>query len=209
MLTFSIVMVLVSGLFLVLGGLLYLVPHQAATGDDLFPTIALHTFGPAFAILFIIALISALFPSADGAMTALTSSFCIDILNLQERSGTEREKKRIRMTVHGCIAVLFLGCILVFHWINNKSIIKVILDMAAYTYGPLLGLFAFGILTRRTLKYPRGVPWVCVLSPIICYFLSRLSPVLLGGYKLGIELLVINGCITFAGLYMLSETRKI
>jgi Na+/proline symporter len=209
MLTFSIVMVLVSGLFLLLGGLLYLVPHQAATGDDLFPTIALHTFGPAFSILFIIALISALFPSADGAMTALTSSFCIDILNLQERNGTEREKKRIRMTVHGCIAVLFLGCILVFHWINNKSIIQVILNMAAYTYGPLLGLFAFGILTRRTLKYPRGVPLVCILSPVICYFLSRYSPILTGGYKLGIELLVINGCITFAGLYMVSETRKI
>ena len=206
MLTFSIVMVLVSGLFLLLGGLLYLVPHVAAAGDYLFPTIALHAFGPAFAILFIIALISALFPSADGAMTALTSSFCIDILNLQEMKGTEKEKKRIRMTVHGCIAVLFLGCILVFHWIDNKSIIQVILNMAAYTYGPLLGLFAFGILTRRTLKYPWGVPWVCVLSPVICYFLSRWSP---GGYKLGIELLVINGCITFAGLYMLSETRKI
>lgn len=212
MLTFSLVMAFVTGLFLLLGGLLYLIPQAQAhlPGDDLFPTIALHYFGPAFSILFIIALISALFPSADGAMTALTSSFCIDLLGLQERTDLdEKAKKRTRMTVHGCVACAFLACILVFWWINNKSIIQVILDLATYTYGPLLGLFAFGILTRRPLKYPRGVPWVCVASPIICYLLSRYSAALTGGYKIGFELLVINGLITFIGLLLLSEKKKL
>lgn len=212
MMTFSVVMVLVSGLFLVLGGLLYLFALNGGlrltAGDDVFPSLALHYFSPAFSLIFIIALISALFPSADGAMTALTSSVCIDILGFQERTGMdERAKKRTRMMVHGCVAVVFLLCILVFHWVNDKSIIGVILNLAAYTYGPLLGLFAFGIFTGRSLKYPRGVPWVCVASPLVCYLLSRYSADLFGGYKIGIELLVINGFITFMGLFLLSEKK--
>jgi Na+/proline symporter len=214
MMTFSVVMVLVSGLFLVLGGLLYLYAYnkglQLPAGDDVFPSLALHYFSPAFALIFIIALISALFPSADGAMTALTSSFCIDILGFQERTDMdERTKKRTRMFVHGCVAVVFLLCILVFHWVNDKSIIQVILALAAYTYGPLLGLFAFGMFTRRPLKYPRGVPWVCVASPLVCYLLSSHSTALFGGYKIGIELLVINGFLTFMGLFLLSEKPKL
>jgi Na+/proline symporter len=226
MLTFSIVFVLVTGLFLLLGGLLYLYAfHEGAAytaghvlflhgkpviGDDLFPFLAIHAFSPFFAIVFIIGLISALFPSADGAMTALTSSFCIDLLGLQERQDLdERAKKRTRMLVHGSFALLFLGCILFFRWKNDKSIIKVILDLAAYTYGPLLGLFVFGIFTSRTIKYRRGVPLVCIASPLVCFVLSRYVPVWMGGYKLGIELLVINGLITCLGLYLLSEKKRI
>ena len=121
----------------------------------------------------------------------------------------ERTKKRTRMFVHGCVAVVFLLCILVFHWANDKSIIQVILALAAYTYGPLLGLFAFGIFTRRPLKYPKGVPWFCVASPLVCYLLSRYSAVLFGGYKIGIELLVINGFLTYMGLFLLSEKPKL
>lgn len=214
MMTFSLVMVLVSGLFLVLGGLLYLFAAASgqhfAGGDDIFPSLALHSFSPAFALVFIIALISALFPSADGAMTALTSSFCIDILRFQERTDMdERTKRKKRMLVHGCVAVVFLLCILVFHWVNDKSIINVILALASYTYGPLLGLFAFGIFTGRRLKYPKGVPWVCVASPLVCYLLSAVSPILFGGYKIGIELLVINGFLTFIGLFLLSEKPRV
>jgi Na+/proline symporter len=214
MMTFSLVMVLVSGLFLVLGGLLYLFASARglhfAGGDDVFPSLALHSFSPAFALVFIIGLISALFPSADGAMTALTSSFCIDILGFQERKDLdERTKRKRRMTVHGCVAGVFLLCILIFHWIDDKSIINVILSLAAYTYGPLLGLFAFGIFTKRVMKHAGLVPWVCVASPVACFVLSRYSADLFGGYKIGIELLVINGFLTFIGLFLLSEKPRI
>ena len=223
MITFSIVMVLVNGLFLLLGGLLYLyafhnggaysdhilvMKGQPVAGDDLFPSLALHSFSPAIALIFIIGLISALFPSADGALTALTASFCIDLLGMQENTSlSEKQKKRTRMKVHLCFAVVFLLCILVFRWINDKSIIKIILDLAGYTYGPLLGLFAFGIFTRRTLRFPNWVPLVCLMSPLLSYILSRASASWAGGYKIGIELLIINGLLTFLGLWMISQKK--
>jgi len=221
MVTFSLILVLVNFLFLLLGGLLYLFAlHNGAAyqghelmldghnviGDDLFPTLALHAMPKAVSILFIIGLISALFPSADGALTALTSSFCIDILGLRERKGiSERQKKRIRITVHGTFALIFLLCILVFKWIDNKSIISVILDLAGYTYGPLLGLFAFGMITRRHLPNTGVITVICLTSPVLCYFLSRYSAQLLGGFQIGIELLLINGILTFLGLWLVSR----
>jgi hypothetical protein len=117
----------------------------------------------------------------------------------------EKEQKRTRMIVHLSFTVIFMLCILVFKWIDNKSIINVILDLAGYTYGPLLGLFSFGILTRRRLKDGLAVTVLCLLSPVICYLLSRNAPALLGGYQIGLELLLINGLITFTGLWLLSE----
>jgi len=111
------------------------------------------------------------------------------------------------MKVHLCFAVVFLLCILVFRWINDKSIIKIILDLAGYTYGPLLGLFAFGIFTRRTLRFPNWVPLVCLMSPLLSYILSRASASWAGGYKIGIELLIINGLLTFLGLWMISQKK--
>ncbi|MDO6435082.1 sodium:solute symporter [Flavitalea sp. BT771] len=221
MVTFSVIMVLVNFLFLLLGGLLYLfVLHNGATyqghqlmleghniiGDDLFPTLALHAMPDAVAILFIIGLISALFPSADGALTALTSSFCIDLLGLRERADlSEQQKKRMRMTVHGAFAVLFLICILIFKWIDNKSIIGVILDLAGYTYGPLLGLFAFGVFSRRHLPNNGAITVICLLAPVICFFISRYSSQWLGGFQIGIELLLLNGTLTFLGLLLISK----
>ncbi|HEY8968567.1 MAG TPA: sodium:solute symporter [Puia sp.] len=221
MVTFSLILVLVNFLFLLLGGLLYLFAlHNGATyqghelmldghnviGDDLFPTLALRAMPKAVSILFIIGLISALFPSADGALTALTSSFCIDILGLRERTGlSERQKKRTRITVHGAFAFIFLLCILVFKWIDNKSIISVILDLAGYTYGPLLGLFAFGMITRRQLPNTGVITVICLASPVLCYFLSRYSAQLLDGFQIGIELLLINGILTFLGLWLVSR----
>ncbi|HVW58773.1 MAG TPA: sodium:solute symporter [Puia sp.] len=226
---FSVILVLVNFLFLLLGGLLYLfVLHKGAVyeghhllfnvdgrtinviGDDLFPTLALHAMPKAVSILFIIGLISALFPSADGALTALTSSFCIDILGLRERTGlSEQQKKRIRMTVHISFTVLFLFCIMIFKWINNKSIIYVILELAGYTYGPLLGLFAFGILSRRTLPDNGSVTAVCLLAPVCCWFISNYSAQWFGGFQIGIELLLINGVLTFLGLLLISKRGKV
>jgi Na+/proline symporter len=221
MVTFSLILVLVNFLFLLLGGLLYLfVLHNGATyqghqlllngqnviGDDLFPTLALHAMPKAVSILFIIGLISALFPSADGALTALTSSFCIDILGLREKAGmSEQQKKKVRMTVHGAFAVIFLLCVLAFKWIDNKSIIGVILELAGYTYGPLLGLFAFGIFSRRHLPDTGIVTVICLVAPVLCYFLSANSAKWLGGFQIGIELLLINGILTYLGLFMVSK----
>jgi len=210
MITFSFILVLVNFLFLFLGGLLYLFASSkgvAAAGDDLFPTIALKWLPGSIGIMFIIGLISALFPSADGAITALTSSFCIDILGIQRRQDLdERGKKRLRMTVHFCFAIVFLIAVIIFKFIDNKSIISFLLRVASYTYGPLLGLFAFGILTQRRLT-EKWVPLVCVLAPALCYYLNTAVAGHLGNFRFGLELLIINGLFTFLGLLMISQRR--
>lgn len=175
-------------------------------GDKMFPSVAMNFMPPAISIIFIIALISALFPSADGALTALTSSFCIDILGLKERTDLdEKQKKKKRLTVHFTFAFVFLLCILVFYIINNNSIIDVILDLAGYTYGPLLGLFAFGIFTKRSLPNSPMITVICLVAPTLCYIISRNAAHWFGGFQIGIELLLLNGIITFLGLLMISK----
>lgn len=210
MITFSSIMVLVNFLFLLLGGLLYLYAANkgiASKGDDLFPTIALQYLPPAISIVFIIGLISALFPSADGAITALTSSFCIDILGIQRNPNlSEQQQSRKRITVHLSFALLFMACVLFFKWLDNKSIIGILLDIAGYTYGPLLGLFAFGILSKRWLN-DRLVPYVCLIAPAICYLIQYNATTLFGGYQIGIEMLILNGLFTFIGLLFISKRK--
>ncbi len=220
-LTFTTILVIVNLLFLFLGGLLYLYTtmnggvYEGAQllfggknviGDDLFPTIALFHLPPAIGVIFIIALISALFPSADGALTALTSSFCIDILGIRRNPNmNEQEQKKTRIFVHLSFAVIFLVCIMVFKWINNKSIIGIILDLAGYTYGPLLGLFSFGILTHRKLKKGYEVTFICLLAPALCYALAKFAPIIFNQYQIGFEMLLINGLLTFLGLWLISK----
>ncbi|WP_262915127.1 sodium:solute symporter family transporter [Niabella ginsengisoli] len=178
MVSLAFIMVIVIGLFLYLGGLLHLFAATegiAATGDQLFPEVAVQHMPPFISIIFIIALISALFPSADGAMTALTSSFCIDIAGLNRRDDmTEQQKKRFRQKIHLLVAFLFLLLVIMFHIINNNSMIGIILKLAAYTYGPLLGLFAFGIFVKRR-PDDKLVPYVCFIAPIICFLLISIS----------------------------------
>jgi Na+/proline symporter len=211
MVTLSLILLAVIGLFLVLGGLLHLFAAQRgvdATGDKLFPTIVLQYMPPFMGIIFIIALISALFPSADGAITALTSSFCIDILGIQRRDDlTADTKKSYRQTVHLSVAFLFLLFVLWFRYLDKSSMIGLILKIATYTYGPLLGLFAFGILTRRQVQ-PQWVPLVCVLAPVICFFIDKYQAQLFGSFQIGLELLVINGLLTFIGLSLISTSPK-
>lgn len=212
MLTFSVVLMFVNFLFLLLGGLLYLFAASNnidIKGDDLFPTIALQQLPSYISIIFIIALISALFPSADGALTALTSSFCIDILGIKrDESLSEEKRKKMRLTVHISFAIIFFLCVMIFKWLNDKSIIDIILKVAGYTYGPLLGMFGFGILTKR--KIPQNILSVllCFVSPVICYLLSLYSAKWFHGYTIGYELLLINGIITFAGLWVISEKES-
>ena len=223
--TLGVILLLVIVLFLFLGGLLYLyaesigghfsllengskafmIGDTVATGDKLFPVIALKYMPPLVSVIFIIALISALFPSADGAITALTSSFCIDIIGLQRRKDIDdAAKKKTRQRVHLSFAVLFLVFVMVYKWVNNPSMIGVILKVAAYTYGPLLGLFSFGILTKRTVQ-DRLVPIVCISAPVICFVLDKYQKAIFGSFEIGLELLIINGVLTFLGLLMISK----
>ena len=208
MITIGFSMLLVITLFLFLGGLLNLFAAQQnvkEVGDALFPTLALQHMPPYLSIIFILALISALFPSADGAITALTSSFCIDLLGMQRnKEWDEAKQKKIRQRVHLGFAVVFLLIVMVFKWIDNKSIIDLILKIASYTYGPLLGLFAFGILTKRSLNN-KWVAFICILAPILCYVLEYYQKYLLGGFQIGQELLIINGLFTFLGLWLISS----
>jgi Na+/proline symporter len=206
--TLSIILVSVLLLFLFLGGLLHLYGAQqgvTVTGDKLFPEIALHHMPPIVSIIFIIALISALFPSADGAITALTSSICIDIIGMKRRTDmTEAEQKKMRQRVHLMVAFVFLLFVLIFYKIDNPSMIGVILKVAAYTYGPLLGLFTFGILTKRSVN-DSIVPIICIAAPIICFLVDKYQENLFPGFKIGSELLLVNGFLTFVGLLIISK----
>lgn len=208
MITIGFTMLFVISLFLFLGGLLHLYAAQqniSAVGDDLFPLLALNHMPPYISIIFILALISALFPSADGAITALTSSFCIDLLGMQRNlAWDEAKKKKIRQRVHLSFALVFLLIVMVFKWIDNKSIIDLLLKIASYTYGPLLGLFAFGILTKRCIQ-DKWAAIPCFLAPLICLILDYYQAQLFGNFKLGQELLIINGLLTFIGLWIISK----
>jgi Na+/proline symporter len=210
-LSMSLVLMLVILIFLFLGGLLYLYADKlgvTATGDKIFPTIALEHMPPFVSVIFIIALISALFPSADGAITALTATFCIDILGIQRQSAlSEEQQKKIRQRVHLSFAFIFLLFVMVFKWVNDPSMIGLLLKIAAYTYGPLLGLFTFGILTKRAVS-DKLVPYICLAAPLICFILDKFQKQLLGSFEVGLELLIINGALTFIGLVFISKPAK-
>jgi Na+/pantothenate symporter len=197
--------------FLYHGGLLHLYAKTAGVGesaDRLFPAIVMGHLPAAVQLVFFVALISALFPSADGALTALTSSFCVDILRLRDRAGIDEAAiAGVRKRVHLGFAALFLVLVLAFHAAASPSIINVLLTIAAYTYGPLLGLFAFAILTRRR-PHDRWVPLAAVAAPIACYAIDHWQRTIFGDYQVGLEILALNGALTFAGLWAISRRSR-
>jgi len=208
LLTLTAVLTVVLLAFLFLGGLLYLYAPTVgvtASGDKIFPAVVMGHMPAALQIVFLIALISALFPSADGAITALTASFCIDILGIKRRSDLgQHDAERLRRRVHMAFAFLFLLLVLGFKAADNPSMIGVILKLAAYTYGPLLGLYAFGMITTRM---PRDalVPYVTIGAPLLCAILEYNQSYLLGRYRLGLELLMVNGLLVYLGLLAISR----
>jgi len=209
MFTFSSINLVVVFMFLILGAFLvfYATAQNitVAMTDDLFPTIAFRYLGPAAGIVFLIGLISAAFPSADGALTSLTTSFSIDFLGLEKKTDMDNTKKtRIRYSVHISFAIIFFICILVFRQMNDRAIIDKLFTIAGYTYGPLLGLFTFGLFTKRTVN-DRFTPWIAIVSPVICFFLNHYSEVLFNGYRFGFEMLLVNGFLTFMGLLLFSR----
>ena len=198
MYSFSVVLIVVNIFFLALGAMLYLYAEQIGMditkGDDLFPLVALKAdLGLGVGIFFILGLIAAAYSSADSALTSLTTSFCIDFLNIEQKA--ERQQVQTRKWVHVGFSVVLVMAILIFKAINDDSVISALFKVAGYTYGPLLGLFAFGIFTKWNIK-DRAVPIVAVLSPVIAYVLQLYIP-------FGFELLMVNGGITFLGLCLL------
>ncbi len=202
---FCVILVIANLLFLFLGALLYLysesVNFQLPTStDDLYPLLALNELGFLTSIIFILGIIAAAYSSADSALTSLTTSFCIDFLDIQKRNN----KRRTRLLVHIGFSILLFIVILIFNEINDESVINSIFKAAGYTYGPLLGLFSFGIFTKYKIK-DKFVFFVCLISPLISYLINIYSEELLFGYKFGFEILLLNGLLTFLGLYFIKR----
>ncbi|SFN21509.1 Na+/proline symporter [Chryseobacterium oleae] len=208
MVTLGFILLGVISLFLYMGGLLHLYgaqEHVTSAGDQLFPDVALNHMPGFISIIFIIALISALFPSADGAMTALTSSLCIDIFGMKEKKEWDDSKKeKFRKNIHLIVALSFLIMVVIFKMINDNSMIGLILKLAGFTYGPLLGLFAFGIFTKYKVN-DKLVPYVCIAAPVISFFIDKYQENMFGDFKIGLELLIINGLLTFIGLWLIRK----
>ncbi len=212
MFSFSIVLVVVNLFFLALGALLYL--FAAAKGieiptkaDDLYPIIATGGYLPiVVGILFILGLIAAAYSSADSALAALTTSACVDILDIEKKP--KNEQVSLRKMVHVVMSVLLIITIMIFHWIGNDSVIAQVFTFAGYTYGPLLGLYGFGMLTKLRVR-DKLVPIICLASPLLTYLINVNSEALLFGYKFGFELLILNGAVTFVGLLLISKGLKV
>ena len=205
MISFSIVLVFVNILFLVLGLMLTQYANQhgiTAKKDDLFPTIAmLPEIGVVTSAFFLLGLIAAAYSSADSALTSLTTSFCIDIIELDKKPKVSQ--KRIRKQTHVFISIVLVIVIVLFDAIfKDVSVIWELFKAAGYTYGPLLGLFAFGIYTKVQLK-DKYVWIVAIIAPIVSYFINEYSVDLLSGYQIGFEILIINGILTFLGLILI------
>lgn len=204
MFSFCVILVIVNFLFLTLGALLYLYCDTKnialpARSDQLFPLLALNNFGLIAGIFFLLGIIASSYASADSALASLTTAFCIDFLNFGKIE-SEKEKNKLKFWVHIGFSALLLVIIIIFKAINNQSVITVVFKVAGYTYGPLLGMFFFGLFTKCQVK-DKFVPIICVLSPIICYFLNANSQQWFDGYKFGFELLLLNGGLVFVGMY--------
>jgi SSS family transporter len=204
---FSLILVAVNLLFLLLGALLYI--YSEANGivvppssDDLFPTLALNHLGLIVGVFFLLGIIASSYASADSALAGLTTSFCIDFLNFRNKK--EEQKKREKFIVHLGFSVLFLVIIVVFKEINERSVIDAVLQVAGYTYGPLLGLFSFGLFSKRKVN-GMAVPFIAIACPLISWFLSSNSAGWFDGYKIGYEVLVINGALMYLGLFLVSK----
>lgn len=205
---FSFAFILSNIMFLSLGVMLYVFMQQKglqapSKSDDLYAFLALNHFGIAAGVLFLLGIVSAAYSSADSALTALTTAFCIDFLNLDPKNP---ESKSTRIKVHIGFSVLMFLVIVLFRIINNDSVVTAVFKVAGYTYGPLLGLFAFGILTKRKV-IDRWVPFIAILSPLLSYIISMNSERWFGGYKFGFELLLLNGLIMYIGLLLLSKNK--
>ncbi len=212
---FTITLVFANIFFLSLGALLYIYASEKgialpSRSDELFPMLAINHFSAFVGIIFLLGIIAAAYSSADSALTALTTSFCVDILGLGDNKPqqTQAEKakdvdKTTRIKVHLMFSLLLFAVILIFRAINNESVIVAVFKVAGYTYGPLLGLYAYGLYTGRQVK-DRWVPLVCVLAPMLSFIIDINSAAWFNGFQFGFFVLIINGAFTFLGLHLIS-----
>ena len=221
MFTFTGIFVIINIFFLSVGALLYL--YSAKNGiqipvvngiprtDLLFPEIAFHHLSFVPSVVFLIGLTAATFATTDSALTALTTSFCLDFLNMDKETATPKnEKKQIqtRHLVHITFSLLMFLIIIIFNAINDESVVKMVFKLATYTYGPLLGLYSFGLFLKSKSVHDKLVPFVCLISPLICFLISINSEMLFGKYVIDNELIILNGLITFVGLLLISKPNQ-
>ncbi|QQL50956.1 sodium:solute symporter [Mucilaginibacter ginkgonis] len=213
MFSFTAIFVVINIFFLSVGALLYIYAVKngitVAKTDYLYPTIALNYLGTAPAVVFMLGLTAATFATTDSALTALTTSFCVDFLNFNKRADSNSKQAiATRHYVHVAFSGLMFLTIVFFNTINNDAVVSAIFKVASYTYGPLLGLYSFGLLMNSRQVNDKLVPFICLISPAICYFLSTESARLFGGYVFDNELIIVNGLITFAGLLATSKPKQ-
>lgn len=215
MLSFTAVLVFTNFLFLVLGGAMYVFAASKGISlpektDHVFPQLALNEFGTIAGIFFLLGITASSYASADSALAALTTGFCVDFLNFEKRE--EKERKKLKLIVHFGFSILFLIIILLTKWYVDThpkaDIITIILTVAGYTYGPLLGLFSFGILTKRIINSSL-VPIICIIVPFLCYYLDKNSVNWFNGYNFGFEILILNGLLTFSLFYIFSKNQAL
>ena len=208
MFTFSFLFLLTNVLFLMLGALLYLYAEKEGIvlpgkSDDVFPFLSLNYFGTIAGLFFLLGVTAAAYSSVDSSLTALTTSFCIDFFKVNPCDQGEKKK---RIGVHIAFSLLMIFVVVLFRELNNSSVISSLFKAVGYTYGPLLGLFAFGLTTKYRVR-EKFLPWVCLLSPVLSYVVNCYSEELLFGYKFGFEILLFNGLLCYLGLLLIRETR--
>lgn len=218
MFTFTGIFVIINIFFLSVGALLYLfaekngitIPTDLITGkprtDLLFPEIAFHHLSIIPSVVFLLGLTAATFATTDSALTALTTSFCVDFLGMDKAENQEKPNiVRTRHFVHIGFSILMFLVIIIFNAINDASVVSMIFKIASYTYGPLLGLYAFGLFVKSKTVQDKLVPIICILSPLICFLITKNSAALFGEYVIDNELIIINGLVTFIGLFIISK----
>jgi Na+/proline symporter len=216
MFTFTGVFVLINIFFLSVGALLYLYANKNGIEipmvdgikrtDLLFPEIAFNHLSIIPSVIFLLGLTAATFATTDSALTALTTSFCVDFLGMDKLENQKNNNAvKIRHIVHLAFSLLMFLVIIAFNSLNDKSVVTMIFKVAGYTYGPLLGLYAFGLFMKTKTVHDKLVPLICLISPLICFFISKYSTVLFGDYVFDNELIIINGFITFIGLLIISK----
>jgi Na+/proline symporter len=220
MLSFTFIFVLINLFFLSVGALLYIyanregipipldsVTHQPRT-DYLFPDIALNYFKGVPAVVFMFGLTSSKFSTNDSGLTALTTSFCIDFLNFDKKDPSKEKKmERTRTFVHVAFSLIILFVVLLFNAVNDASVVTAIFKVATFTYGPLIGLFAFSLFAKKRQVLDYATPIIVILAPLLCYFIDKYSKVLLDGYVFADELIIVNGLLTFIGLLIMSKRK--
>ncbi|AIN73453.1 sodium:solute symporter [Flavobacterium psychrophilum] len=216
MFTFTGIFVIINIFFLSVGALLYMFAEKnaiqvpmvdgIARTDFLFPEIALKSLGLIPAVVFLLGLTAATFATTDSALTALTTSFCVDFLGMDKTENLNKPNiVRTRHLVHIGFSGLMFLVIVIFNSVNDASVVKMIFKIASYTYGPLLGLYSFGLFVKSKTVHDKLVPFICLISPAICFLISIYSKELLGDYVFDNELIIVNGLITFVGLLLISK----